>query len=99
MLYFALAALASLICFLTLAGHFNYSIAESAELTLFFAFNAINLPWVALRYFSIAIDEYLSFEFLEASRRGLQYRGAAGLAARLPVLAFLLLINAGLVRG
>ena len=32
---------------------------DSVELTLFFAFNAINLPWVALRYFSIAIDEYV----------------------------------------
>ncbi len=59
-LYFALAGSAALICFLSLATYFHHSVAESAELSLFFVFNAMNLPWVALRYFSIAIDEYLS---------------------------------------
>jgi len=94
-LYLALAALASLICFLTLAAHFNYSIGDSAELTLFFAFNAINLPWVALRYFSIAVDEYFYFEKLEAFRRGLTAVALLALLFGLPVLVFLLLSNAG----
>jgi hypothetical protein len=94
-LYFTLAALASLICFLILASHFDYSLGDSIDLTLFFAFNAINLPWVALRYFSIAIDEYVFFETLEASRRCLNALALLALLFGLPVIAFLLLINAG----
>jgi hypothetical protein len=94
-LYFALAALASIACFFVLATHFNYSIGDSANLALFFVFNAINLPWVALRYFSIAINEYVFFETLEALRRGLNTFALLTLLLGLPVLVFLLLINAG----
>jgi hypothetical protein len=94
-LYIALAALASAVCFATLAIRFHYSAADSAELTLFFAFNAINLPWVALRYFSIAIDEYFYFETLEASRRAFNAVALVALLFGLPVLVFLFLINAG----
>ena len=69
---------------------------DSAELTLFFAFNAINLPWVALRYFSIAIDEYVYFEMLEALRRGINTVALLGAPGRgCPPLSFCLLINAG----
>lgn len=94
-LYFAVAALATLVCFLTLVTCFAYSLTESIELTLFFAFNAINLPWLALRYFSIAIDEYLGFEMLEALRRGLNIAALTALLLGLPVLVFVLIINAG----
>jgi O-antigen/teichoic acid export membrane protein len=94
-LYFALAALASIICFLILETRLGYSLGESIDLTLFFAFNAINLPWVALRYFSIAIDEYVFFETLEASRRCLNAAALVALLFGLPVIVFLLLINAG----
>jgi O-antigen/teichoic acid export membrane protein len=94
-LYFVLAALASIVCFLILEAHFRYSLGESIDLTLFFAFNAINLPWVALRYFSIAIDEYVFFETLEASRRCFNAATLVALLFGLPVIAFLLLINAG----
>jgi O-antigen/teichoic acid export membrane protein len=94
-LYVALAAIASVICFLTLATRFHYAITDSTELTLFFAFNTINLPWVALRYFSIAIDEYVYFEILEASRRVLNTIALLALLFGLPALVFLLVINAG----
>jgi hypothetical protein len=96
-LYFTVAALATLVCFATLEIHFNYSIRDGSELTLFFAFNAINLPWVALRYFSIAIDEFYYFETLEALRRGLNVVALLALLLGLPVFAFLLLINFGWV--
>ena len=97
LLYFVIAALASLICFFVLEMHFRYSMLDSAELTLFFAFNALNLPWVALRYFSIAIDEYYFFETLEALRRGLTMAALLAMLAGLPVFVFLLLINCGWV--
>ncbi len=92
-LYFAVAAVATLICFGLLVGHFNYSFADSSELTLFFAFNAMNLPWVALRYFSIAIDDYFYFETLEATRRGATMIGLIALLLGLPVLGFVAFIN------
>ena len=94
-LYVALAAFASVVCFLILAGRFHYSTVDGAELTLFFAFNAINLPWVALRYFSIAIDEYVYFEMLEALRRAINTVALLALLLGLPALVFLLAINAG----
>jgi O-antigen/teichoic acid export membrane protein len=94
-LYVVLAAIASAVCFLILAGRFHYSMIDSAELTLFFVFNAINLPWVALRYFSIAIDEYVYFEMLEALRRGINTVALLALLLGLPAFIFLLAINAG----
>ena len=97
--YFAVAALAATICFFVLASGLNYSPRDSAELTLFFAFNAVNLPWVALRYFSMAVDEYVYFELLEALRRGLNTVALLTLLFGLPVPIFLLVINAGWLAG
>jgi hypothetical protein len=50
---------------------------------------------VALRYFSIAIDEFVFFETLEAARRALTTLALLALLLGLPVIVFLLLINAG----
>ncbi len=94
-LYVVLAAIASVICFFILAGRFHYSMTDGAELTLFFVFNAVNLPWVALRYFSIAIDEYVYFEMLEASRRAINTIALLALLFGLPIFVFLLAINTG----
>ena len=93
-LYCGIAALASLICFVTLFALLQYSSVDSTELTLFFVFNAVNLPWMALRYFSIAIDEYVYFETLEAARRGLTTLALLALLFGLPMLVFLALIDA-----
>jgi len=94
LLYCSLTVFASLICFVSLVVLLNYSSADGTELTLFFAFNAVNLPWLALRYFSIAIDEYVYFEALEAVRRGLTTFALLALLFGLPMLVFLALINA-----
>ncbi len=98
-LYFVITALATAMCFLLLEGHFDYSLRDSTELTLFFAFNAVNLPWLALRYFSIAIDEFYFFETLEALRRGLSMIALLALLLGLPVFAFLVLINCAWIVG
>ncbi len=73
----------------------RHSGTDSIDLALFFVFNAVNLPWLALRYFSIAIDEYIYFETLEAARRGLNTVALLALLFGLPILLFLLVINAG----
>ena len=94
LLYSALVALAALICFYAIV-HFHHSTRDGIELTLFFVFNAINLPWFALRYFSIAIDEYVYFEMLEAFRRGFNTAALLALLFGLPEFVFLLAINIG----
>lgn len=95
LLYYAVVALSAVLFFLSLAAFFPHSIGETAALSLFFIFNALNLPWVALRYFSIAIDEYVFFEKLEAVRRGFNTAALLALLFGLPLAAFLLLINLG----
>ena len=93
--YFLVAALGTLACFVVLEVHSGYATADRFALTLFFAFNAVNLPWVALRYFSIAIDEYVFFETLEAARRGLTTLALLVMLVGLPVFGFVVLINLG----
>lgn len=95
LLYYAVVAVSAVLFFLSLAAFFHHSIGETAALSLFFIFNALNLPWVALRYFSIAIDEYVFFEKLEAVRRGFNTAALLALLFGLPLAAFLLLINLG----
>ena len=97
LIYFALTATATLACFGVLVLHGKSPLADDAELALFFLFNGINLPWVALRNISIAIDEFFYFEALEASRRALNMAALAALLFGLPMLPFLLLLNAGWV--
>jgi len=92
--YFTLAACAAFLCFAILTGYSGYSAADGAELTLFFLFNAVNLPWFALRNISIAIDEYFFFEVLEAVRRALNTVALFALLLGFPILAFLVVINA-----
>ena len=96
-IYFALALSATLLCLAVLLARGEETFGASAELALFFLFNAVNLPWLALRNISIAIDEFFYFEALEASRRGLNTVALLALLFGLPVLAFLLLLNAGWV--
>jgi O-antigen/teichoic acid export membrane protein len=93
--YFLVTALGTLACFLVLKFHSGYASSDRIALTLFFAFNAINLPWVALRYFSIAIDEYVFFETLEAARRGLTTLALVIMLFGLPIIGFVVLINLG----
>jgi len=96
-IYFALASLATLLCFAVLLAHGKESLADCGELALFFLFNAVNLPWLALRNISIAIDEFFYFEALEASRRVLNIVALLALLFGLPVLMFLLIVNVGWV--
>ena len=95
MLYFALTAAATLLCFAVLIWRGNGSAVDSAELALFFLFNAVNLPWLALRNISIAIDEFFYFEALEASRRAFNTAALLALLFGLPIFVFLVFVNLG----
>ena len=98
-LYSAAVALTTLVCFVVCAAGLGYPTEVATEVTLFFLFNAINLPWFALRNISIAIDEFFYFEELEAMRRGLNAAALIALLVGLPVIAFLVVINAGWIAG
>jgi hypothetical protein len=93
-IYFALALATTLLCFAGFLLHGSVP-AAAGELALFFLFNAINLPWLALRNVSIAIDEFFYFESLEAARRALNMAALVALLFGLPVLAFLFILNGG----
>lgn len=67
---------------------------QSTQYSLYFLFAALNFIWLPLRNVSLAVDQFVFFEYLEAARR----IGNAGLTlallAGLPMLPFLIAINA-----
>ncbi len=93
-LYTALVAAGGLICFAAMAAWPNVGSIRAAEFSLFFVFAALNLVWFALRNISIAVDEFVSFESLEATRRVGHIAIMLAMLSGLSVLAFVLLANA-----
>lgn len=92
-LYTALAILCTFLCFgaavLVRSGGWN-----AAELALFFLFTSLNLAWFAIRNISVAVDEFVGFETLEAGRRLGHIALTLVMLAGLPLMAFLLIANA-----
>lgn len=69
LLYALIVLTGSLICFAVMAATPSATIGRAAEYALFFSFSALNLVWFPLRNVSNAVDEFISFETLEAVRR------------------------------
>jgi O-antigen/teichoic acid export membrane protein len=92
--YAALVGGGALACF-ALAAWKSGSLWGAGEFALFFLFSAFNLPWFVLRNVSVAIDEYIHFETLEATRRLGYIAAMLALLAGLPLAAFVVLINLG----
>jgi O-antigen/teichoic acid export membrane protein len=92
-LYVTLSLLCTLVCFgvAALAGS---SLWNAAELALFFLFTSLNLAWFAIRNVSVAVDEFVGFETLEAARRLGHIAITLVMLAGLPLMAFLLIANA-----
>jgi O-antigen/teichoic acid export membrane protein len=67
--YAGLAMLGALVCFGITAALPVISTLNAAEYAMFFMFAALNFSWLALRHISIAVDQYIFFEALEAVRR------------------------------
>jgi O-antigen/teichoic acid export membrane protein len=93
MLYTLLSIAGTLLCFIALSALQLTSLEKAFGFALFFLFTSMNFPWYALRYISIAVDDYVFFETVEAVRRfasiGLMLLMLAGLA----VPVFLILVN------
>jgi O-antigen/teichoic acid export membrane protein len=91
--YASLAVIGALLCFGVTAALPATSAVEAAEYALFFMFAALNFSWLALRHISIAVDQYIFFEALEAVRRVGNTVIILAMLIGLPFAAFLILSN------
>lgn len=91
--YASLAIVGTLLCFAVTAAFPAVSTLEAAEYALFFMFAALNFSWLALRHISIAVDQYIFFEALEAVRRIGNTLIILAMLIGLPFAAFLILSN------
>src|SRR5581483_27615 len=89
-LYGAIVALGGLICFAVMGARPHFTLLQATEFGLFFVFSALNLVWFALRNISIAVDEFVFFESLEATRRIGHVAVLLAMLIGLPLLAFVL---------
>jgi O-antigen/teichoic acid export membrane protein len=69
LLYAALVALGTVVCFLVVAGGTTRGSLEAGQEALLFAYTALNLVWFVLRNVSVAGDQFIFFESLDAVRR------------------------------
>ena len=92
-LYFLLNFIGTIICFLGARFYFGTSFMESIELALFFLFTALTLVWFALRNISIAVDDFIFFESLEAFRRVAHIVVMLAMLIGLSLMAFLVIAN------
>lgn len=93
-LYFLLGIGCTILCFFG-ALAFGAGPIGSLELALFFLFTAITLVWFALRNISLAVDDFIFFEIMEAVRRTLHvgFMLATLPLVGLPLMAFLIIAN------
>lgn len=92
--YSGLVVTGATLCFLFMATRPATPLIEAAEFGLFFLFVSLNLVWFALRYISIAVDEYVLFESLETLRRAAYFAGLVAVYFGLSLFAMLLALNA-----
>lgn len=91
--YASLAVIGALLCFGVIAALPGIPLMEAAEYALFFMFAALNFSWLALRHVSIAVDQYIFFEALEAVRRVGNTVIILAMLIGLPFADFLILSN------
>ena len=91
--YACLVLAGAALCFAVLAGVAAVGVADAGYYALFFTFTALNLVWFALRNISIAVDDYIYFECIEAIRRFASIGLMLAMLAGFPLLAFLVAVN------
>ena len=92
-LYFLLTLACTLACLIASKVYFVASLQHSIEFALFFLFTAVNLVWFVLRNISVAADDFIFFESLEAGRRIAHIAVMLAMLAGLPLMMFLILAN------
>ena len=92
-LYFLLSIVCTIACFFGARFYFGSSLSESLELALFFLFTAITLVWFVLRNISVAVDDFIFFESLEAGRRIAHIVVMLAMLIGLSLMAFVVIAN------
>jgi O-antigen/teichoic acid export membrane protein len=92
--YTALVAIGTLACLAVMLAQPQVSFTGALQFALFFSFAALNLVWHPLRNVSSAVDEFVHFESLEATRRLGHIGLMLAMLIGLPFAAFLVLANA-----
>lgn len=92
-LYFLLNLVCAALCFVFARFWFGTTVQSGVEMALFFLFTALTLIWFVLRNVSVAVDQFLYFETMEAARRIGHIAVMLATLAGLPFLVFLLLAN------
>ncbi len=69
------------------------SLSAATQYSLLFLFSALNFVWFALRNISVAVDEFIFFESLEATRRVGNIALTVAMLGGFPLLAFLIAVN------
>jgi len=92
-LYNLIVLTGSVLCFGVMVARPGVASWQAAQFGLFFSFSALNLAWFPLRNVSIAADEFLAFEGLEAIRRIGHISLMLALLIGLPLTGFLVLAN------
>jgi O-antigen/teichoic acid export membrane protein len=93
LLYGALSAGGSVLCFMVIRTGTSVSGWQAFECTLFFLFCSLNLVWFVFRNLSIAVDEFIYFEWLEATRRFGYIALMLAMLVGLPFATFLIAVN------
>jgi O-antigen/teichoic acid export membrane protein len=83
----------SVLCFAVLASRQSVTAWQAVQFAAFFSFTAFNLVWFPLRNVSIAVDEFIIFEALEAVRRVGHLTLMLAMLLGLSLPMFLLLAN------
>jgi O-antigen/teichoic acid export membrane protein len=83
----------AVLCFAVMAVRPDGTLWQAMQCALFFCFSALNLAWFPLRNVANAIDEFVTFEALEAIRRVGHVALMLAMLVGLPLTAFLLLAN------
>jgi len=91
--YALLVLLGTLVCFAVVLLQPKIPLLDAVNFALFFSFAALNLVWHPLRNVSAAVDEFVHFEKLEATRRIGHIALMLAMLVGLPLAAFLVLAN------
>lgn len=91
--YAVLVLVCTLACLAVMLAQPKVPLLDAVEFSFFFSFAALNLVWHPLRNVSLAVDEFVYFEGLEAIRRIGHIAMMLAMLVVLPLGAFLVLAN------
>jgi O-antigen/teichoic acid export membrane protein len=92
-IYVGVVAICAAICGMLVVALPSLSAWQATQYELYFLFAALNLVWLPLRNISLAVDQFVFFEYLEAARRIGNAALTLALLIGLPMAWFLIAIN------